>query len=300
MIDTIEPAEYSQSLLYTFGLCLRAANKVRRSIIGYTKPRTFSVKDIECSTSYCINVVENWKKALQTYSGRENPFDNMNVLEIGPGPDLGTGLTVMAMGAKSYVAVDKNKLIYKTPPLFYDTLLEKLKAYPGYENARTAFKAFQSNKLNDLFSYICGSYLEKLASKKCDLLVSQAVLEHIVDPENVLENLYKIMTPGGLLVHEIDFGTHIGILRDIDPLNHLRYCGRIWDLLKFDGSPNRLQLSDYVNIFNETGFKKIETKPLKIYDKRYVQRTLSHLSARFRGYPDEDIRTKSSVLLATR
>lgn len=300
MVDTIKPPVYNQYFLYGLGLCLRVINKVRRTLIGYTTPRPFSTKEVERSVSYCIDVVENWEKVLQTYSGRENPFANMNVLEIGPGPDLGTGLVVLAMGAKSYAAIDKHKLVCKTPQLFYDKLLEKLEIFPEYESAKAALKVFQSNNINDVFSYICGSCLEELTSKTFDVLVSQAVLEHIIDIESVLKTLYKKMTPGGVMVHEIDFGTHTAIIRDIDPLNHLRYCEAIWDLLKFDGSPNRLQFSDYENILKEFGFKKIERKPLRILDKQYVQRTKSHLSTQFRDYPDEEIAIKSLYLLATK
>jgi SAM-dependent methyltransferase len=300
VVSIIKPPAYNQYFLYGFGLCLRVVNKVRRSIVGYTKPRTFSVGEIERSVSYCIDVVRSWEKELGVYSGRENPFAGADVLEIGPGPDLGTGLVILAMGARSYVAIDKNELIWKTPQLFYDTLLEKLKTFPRYENAKAALKVFRHNNVNDVFSYACGPDLNGLTFKKFDVLVSQAVLEHIINIESVFETLYKRIAPGGLMIHEIDFGTHTGIIRDIDPLNHLRYCSAIWNLLKFDGSPNRLQLSDYKNVFNQLGFRKIEVKVLKILDKQYVHRTKTHLSALFRDYSDEEIGIKSLYLLATK
>jgi hypothetical protein len=268
MAEFIRPPKYNQLFLFTLGLCLRVVNKARRTIIGYTSPRTFSPKEIERSVMYCLNVVNNWEKALKTYTGNPNPLTGKRVIELGPGPDLGTGIVILAFGAKSYTAVDKNKLIRKTPPSFYNVLLNHLKELPGYSNARTTVHNLQRGNFNKDFCYIWDPtlVLQKSPSKKFDILVSQAVLEHLVNIKQIFEILYSKMDLHSVMVHEVDLGAHTGLIRTIDPLNLLRYSDLIWNLLKFDGSPNRLCMSDYRKILHQTGFVKIETTPIRFYD----------------------------------
>ena len=115
MVETIKPPKYPQFFLFAAGLCLRIVNNICRTVTGYTSPHPFFPKDIEQSVNYTIKVFANWEEALTSYTGDTQPFHNKHVLELGPGPDLGTGLVVLAYGAKSYTAFDKNKLIDKTP-----------------------------------------------------------------------------------------------------------------------------------------------------------------------------------------
>lgn len=292
----------NQFFLFTLGLCLRVVNKVRRIVIGYTSPRTFSTKEIERNVIYCLNVVKNWEKALIPYTGSSNPFSGKHVIEIGPGPDLGTGIVILALGAKSYTAVDKNELIHKTPPNFYNVLLTHLMELPGYSNAKATVNHLQKGEFNEDFCYIwdpCFS-LQRLPLKSFDILVSQAVLEHLANVRRAFEILYHKLNPNAVMVHEVDLGTHTGLIRRLDPLNHLRYSDMVWNLLRFDGSPNRFRVTDYQKILNQLGFGKIKTKRILVLDKEYVEKSKPHLSEKFRKYPDEDIGTKSFYLLATK
>jgi len=302
MIKVIRPPKYSQVFLFTLGLCLRIINKIRRSMIGYTTPRTFSTKEIKRSVTYCLDVVRYWEEILRDYTGEQHPFSNKNVIELGPGPDLGTGLIIIALGAKRYAAVDKNKLIYKTPQIFYDTMLDHLKGLPGYLKAKAAVDDLQKNDFSEVFFYVYDPYfnLQKLPSHNFDILVSQAVLEHLVNIKQIFKILYSKMDLHSVMVHEVDLGTHTGLIRTIDPLNLLRYSDLIWNILKFDGSPNRLCMSDYRQILHQIGFVKIETIPTRVYDNEYAKRTKSYLAEKFKNYSDEDIMTKSFYLLASK
>ena len=305
MVETIKPPKYPQSFLFAAGLCLRIVNKIRRTVLGYTspRPRAFSSKHhIERNVNYSIKVVTNWEKTLISYTGEPTPFHNKHVLELGPGPDLGTGLVVLAHGAKSYTAFDKNRLIYKTPESFYDVLLDHLRALPGYTNAKAAVNNLHKGNFTEGFNYIWDPYfsLQKLPSKKYDVLVSQAVLEHLVDVRKIYEILYYKLTLNAVMVHEVDLGTHTALIRTMDPLNLLRYPDWIWNLLKFDGSPNRIRMSNYREILHLLKFKDIITTPITVLNTEYVRRTKPNLWSRFKDYPDEDIKTKSFHLLATK
>ena len=131
-------------------------------------------------------------------------------------------------------------------------------------------------------------------------MVSQAVLEHIINISEIFQILYYKLKSHAIMINEVDLGTHTALIRNLDPLNHLRYSDAVWDLLRFDGSPNRLIMSDYKNILVRLGFKKIEAKQLVVIDKEYIKKSKPNLSKRFRKYSDKDIETKSFYLLAVK
>jgi len=302
MTKIIKPPRYNQLSLFLLGLGFRIVNKIRHVIIGYKTPRPFSTKEIERSVSYCLRVVKNWEKALKVYEVNQNPFVGKHVVEIGPGPDLGTGILILALGARSYTAIDKNKLIDDMSQGFYNALLDHLKELPEYIKAKKAVDNIQNKNFNEEFRYIWDTdfSLQKLPEKKFDILVSQAVLEHLVNVSEVFKILYYKLNSNAIMVNEVDLGAHTGLIRRLDPLNHLRYSDMIWNLLRFDGSPNRLRMSDYQKIFGGLGFKEIETKQIMVLDKEYVKKSKPHLAERFREYSDKDIETKSFYLLATK
>jgi len=302
MTEIIKPPKYNQNFLFLIGLFLRTINKVRHTVMGYKTARTFSPDEVDQSVAYCLNVVKNWERALIDYTGSLNPFKNRSIIELGPGPDLGTGIIIIASGAKSYTAVDKNKLINRTPPVFYNILLNYLKDLPEYEKAKIAVDNILKQSFDENFCYIHDPIfnLEDVPNKKYDILVSQAVLEHITDINKIFEILRHKLKPNSIMVNEVDLGTHPALIRDLDPLNLLRYSDRVWNLLKFDDSPNRVRAADYRNILRQLGFTKIDIWKLKVLVKDYVERLKPYLSNRFKNYSDEDIGIKSFYLLATK
>ena len=302
MIKIMKVKPRNPLFLFTLGICLLSVNKLRRAIIGYASPRTFSPKEIERSATYCVDVVKKWEKTLINYHGNPRPFIGQNVLELGPGPDLGTGIVLLALGAKSYTAVDKNRLIRRMPPEFYDKLLNCLKEFPGYSRAKLIAENLRKGHFGDDFQYIQDPTfaLQMLCEKKFNVIVSQAVLEHIVDIRGVFEVLYNRLMPGAVMAHLVDLGTHTGLIRELDPLNFLRYSDKVWSLLKFSGSPNRLRMSEYKEILNPIGFANVETRPSKVMDEKYMGKVISHFAEKFRKYSKEDLRVKSFYLLATK
>ncbi len=303
MTKVIQPSEkHTQFFLFITGLILRIINKIRHSIMGYTSPRPFSSRNIERSVEYTLNVVANWEKVLINYIGSKHSFDNKHVLELGPGPDLGTGFVVLALGAQSYTAIDKYELVSKTPDNFYKVLFEQLKGYPAYRKAKTALGQFQKRGFSDYFSYTCESpfSLNNLPLRKFDVLVSQAVLEHLDDVRKAFDTLRPTLSANAIMVHEVDIGTHTRWVRALDPLNLLRYSDTIYELLRFSGSPNRLRMCDYQQILNQLGFKRVETRSLIVLSDRYVKKVKSSLYKTFRSYSDKELGVKSFHLLATK
>jgi hypothetical protein len=300
MTDTSTPPKCPQSALYAFGLCLRILNKLRRELIGYTTPRPFSPTHIERNIRYTLDVAEGWRKYVSKYTGEAHPFCNKHVLELGPGQDLGTGLVLLANGAKSYTSIDKNRLIHKTPMRFYYVLLEHLEELPGYARAKETVDCLQRAGTQEHFCYIWDPafQLNRLASKRYDLVVSHRVLEHIVDIEKTFDALSSILSGNAVMVHEIDLVTHTRIVRELDPLNLLRYSKWIWKVLRFDGSPNRMRMNDYCEILRRLRYKDVVSLPVAFLDDSYVRRAKSHLWGTYKRTPEEDLTAKSFYLLA--
>jgi len=114
-------------LFYWFGLLVGAANGFRRRIFGYGHPRPIAVGDVEKNIDYDRSVVEGFERRLRDYLGEEWPFEGKRTLEIGPGPDMGTGILLLAKGAVQYTAVDRFSLL-EAPRDFYVALQEALAA----------------------------------------------------------------------------------------------------------------------------------------------------------------------------
>ena len=87
---------------------------------------------MERSIDYDFEVVENWIKYLKDYLGENYSLKDKVILELGPGPSLGTGLILLAMGIRRYIALDVNELAKGVSPKFYKALLARIKdKYPN-------------------------------------------------------------------------------------------------------------------------------------------------------------------------
>ncbi|NLX07645.1 MAG: class I SAM-dependent methyltransferase [Phycisphaerae bacterium] len=302
MSRPLTPRKLNQHLLHVTGLGLCMVNRVRRGLIGYTSPRPFTSQQIERSVEYTLGVVKGWREALVKFAGVAEPFEGRRVLEVGPGFDLGTGLVVLAHGAKSYTAVDKHRLISKTPREFYLALLDRLNDLPGSAVARRVGERLADRRFSDEFAYVHDSAfsLNGLPDGGFDLFVSQAVLEHFDDVRASFARFRDKLAAGAMMLHKVDAGAHTSFLRTTDPLNHLRYSEPVWKLLRFTGSPNRLLMSDYARIMNELDFRDVRTVPSQIMDGDYVRRTRPHLASRFRSFPEDELGVKSFSLFAAK
>ncbi len=116
------------------GLIFMVLNKIRRTIIPYNSAHPFSIAKYDKCMNYDFNVVHNWLSALNNLTNSSFSITGKNVLELGPGADLGVGLILLAKGAIKYNALDVFQLARKTPKKFYDLLFEQIiQKYPRSE-----------------------------------------------------------------------------------------------------------------------------------------------------------------------
>ena len=174
-----------------------------------------------------------------------------HVLEIGPGETIGVALRFIGDGAAHVTTVDKFVpfLTSEFHRALYRSLLSQSDETARREIA-DAIDLSDGIRLNPRrISYDYES-IERaaadLAPGSVDVIVSNAVLEEIYDPDGTFAALDRVLKPGGRQVHVIDlrdygmfskFGFH--------PLEFLTVSDRIYPyMVSASGQPNR-RLVDY-------------------------------------------------------
>jgi len=303
--DLFQPAfaGVSNRTMHVLGAGALLANRLRYLLGGYRCARSFGASDVERSVEYDCSVVRRWRAILEEYRPSAASLDGREVLEIGPGPDLGVGLLLRAAGAAGYTAFDANRLLRRTPERFYDAMLERISAEGFAEDTvaelRKDVEAFRTGTPRRLrYVHSRKGDLGSLGEARFDLIVSQAVFEHLADPAATLHALSEHAKPGAILLAVVDLKTHSGWLRRRDPLNIYRFSKFYYDLVRYRGRPNRLRPADYVNLLAANGWRDIRVEPLSVLDEQHLARVQPHLARPYRR-EEAQMRLLSIALLAT-
>jgi SAM-dependent methyltransferase len=159
-----------------------------------------------------------------------------DVCEIGPGDHLATGLVLLAAGARSYTALDRFQGDYwGAEAQAWYTLVRRHRGGP------TDFRA----DVGTIASAV--EDVDSLPTNAFDLIVSQAVGEHVSDIHAFALATLKMLRPGGIAVHNVDFSNHgIG-----DGDEFLSVPGWIWHLMGSNrGLPNRKTKAEFLEAFS--------------------------------------------------
>ncbi|MGH8138271.1 MAG: class I SAM-dependent methyltransferase [Steroidobacteraceae bacterium] len=250
---------------FTAGIAFLAMAKVKHTLSGYATPKPFDMSDTDRCIAYDEHVIEDWLQEMHSYRPEGAALSGRNVLELGPGSDLGIGLLLLAKGAKQYNACDVNDLAKSTPPSFYDKLFTRLQALDA--GTHTAFLREQLDKLRagqpSLLNYVVQHDFDlpaAVGAGTIDLVFSQAAFEHFDDVEAVVAQLSAVCRPGAVLIAEIDLKTHSRWIRDQDPNNIYRYPDFIYDAFWFRGIPNRVRPHEYQRAFERHGWTGIRIR----------------------------------------
>lgn len=144
-----------------------------------------------------------------------------------------------------------------------------------------------------------------------DLHVSSHALEH-ASPESlrrILGAAARLLKPDGILAASIDHTDHLSHVnhpthRDptISKINFLRYDDEQWNQIavNLDIDTNRLRASEYLPIFQDSGFDLIEIQNT-VDDAcvNLIKTKTVPLAEKFRGMDIADLATTSSIVVAT-
>lgn len=282
------------------------------------------------SARYCYSV---WLRHLvKTQMYRHAPFSG-TVVELGPGDSLGIGLAALLSGASRYIAVDvvhhanieKNLAVLaelvqlfvaRTPipgsnefpaikpdlddycfpyaildheQMIRNLAPERIKIITSALRGKTDMQGNQS-----LVCYVDPiTAVTKIPPRSANLVLSQAVLEHVDDLSGVYQACHTWLSPSGLMSHDIDFKSH-GTSREWN--GHWAYPEATWKLLR-GRRPyllNREPCGTHLGLLAAYGFDVLSVERTKLPSRLKP----NQFAEPFRGIIEDDLTTASAFVIA--
>jgi SAM-dependent methyltransferase len=234
--------------------------------------------------SYPLTVFHRHLTALEPLRGNLLGAD---VLEIGPGSNLGFGLLALLAGANSATCVDDAALAQQgSLAELYPALVKTAATYPETYLVAPALLERATQDAEGLAKELLGrvSYRAPLDFAKntlpaasLDVICSHTCFEHFADPAEAIAQIARLLRPGGVTSHQIDLRDH----RDFDhPLEFLTYNETLWRLANSNhphAVRTRWRASQYRAAFEKQG---LEVLYLEVTHKMTVTEDMRRRFAR--------------------
>jgi hypothetical protein len=250
---------------------------------GYATPNTVAKSDVAGQIAYLRDIFAS----LRRFMPPQFDLRGRDVLELSPGASRGNGVLFLAMGARSYHAIDVFDLAGDEDPAIYQMLLD---GFPeGIEADRERARTIACASGAREFGYAVGRDFDipRLAEGRTfDLIVSCAAFEHYDSVADAVAGLTQVARPGCETIHIIDLQTHSRWIREHDPNNIYRYPEPIYRLFRFPGQPNRQRPADYVQAFKTLDWSDIRFVASRLIDPELREVSLRGLAAPFAGQDD--------------
>jgi SAM-dependent methyltransferase len=166
--------------------------------------------------------------------GEGRALADMNVLEIGVGATNSTAYEMAARGARRVLAFEPRA------PFSLATdraLRRRIATAHGLDEDRLAEKVQRVTSL------------ERIGSGDADLILSNSVLEHVSDPDSLFGLLVRVLSPGGLMLHMVDYRDHFFK----HPYHLLRFSKPTWNRYLNPGDLPGWRLYDHIRQFEASG-----------------------------------------------
>lgn len=251
-----------------------------------------------------------WNQAMRVVAGlatQGHSLAGVKVLEVGSGVEnpLGVSMILMMLGAERALTIDRlaptdpaaaaeatlrffvhlsglfPTMAWRLPALIRSEVLARGRLF---EALTSPWFGHQTCEVEDLTA----SYL-------FDAVHSNAVIQHLTDPEAAVAAMSRLTAPGGVHVHLIDF---------VDPDCHTRKDSTDPDgpfrFLTVEDSPagcgvNRLRLSQVVALFERHGL--VLDRILESWRRPMPPEVRARLASPFRDLSDDDLETTGATLL---
>jgi hypothetical protein len=254
-----------------------------------------SAEQIRDDVDYAIQIARSHLGHLSAAGLRA---EGLRILELGPGVNFAPQLVLASMGARMSVA-DRFLAPWDDDyhPAFYRMFRERWgSAVPAIDrvlrdgaHSAEAISCF-ANPAEDLSGILPASV---------DLVISNAVLEHVYSIPSVCREMARVTAPGGLNLHQIDFRDHRDFTR---PLEFLTMADDRFEdeFARRNGEcGNRCRPSETKSAFAQAGFEvvSIDTnmQPEQSYFEEFLPR-LRATSSRYRDWPRDDLMIISALL----
>lgn len=279
------------------------------------------------SARYCYSV---WLRHLVMAHRHGLSTDPSTVAELGPGDSLGLGLAALACGSNAYSAFDAVSYAPARSNLeVLDGIVQLLKdranipddaEFPEIRPRLESYsfphdvlpesrlgKSLDQSRLSSIRRSVLdpgqpGSLIryqapwmgsDHLDPRSVDLIISQAVLEHVDELETAYRAMALWLRPGGYMSHTIDFRSH-GYSPDWN--GHWTYSRFAWWLIRGrrPWAINRVPHSGHIASMEEAGFTALTDQR----DASVSDIPRSRLARGFAGLSDEDLTTSSAFIQA--
>jgi len=249
-------------------------------------------RDIPALVVYAQKVFQNYCRYL-TQAGASIDFKDKTILELGPGDTMATAFIFIAHGARRVMCFDRFNLIsnVKKNSLAAKTILSGLP-----QNQRVELLSELTfdgrGRLGVHGDRLCCIFnkSEKINLPDCsvDIIVSNAVLEHVRNLDKLFADMYRILKPGGMMVHAVDLKSHDP--HAINPLDFLTLPDGLWKWLTcYRGAPNRKRKSYYDMLLKRCGFQLKTCKITNIFCDDDCQDFIRKNPGRGKAYTIEDL-----------
>lgn len=243
---------------------------------------TLKLKDrseLENNFAYSISIANAYlKQAGISY------LKHANILELGPGKDLIPACMLKSYGAKSVHIVDPflPQFNIHYHPYVYKLLVRYLKELDrnaDVSHIQTMLDTFSHENIPGLE---CSQEALEVACKNfktpINICFSNAVLEHLYDPDAALSSLSQCMSPGAIGFHQVDFRDH----RNFDaPLEFLldRTPGMNYSTEFCVHHGNSWRPHEYESLWRKHGFEVLEFSPNIFAAESYIDDFMPKLAA---------------------
>ncbi len=227
-----------------------------------------------------------------------------SVLEVGPGTNLAMAGLFIGAGADRYVAIDRfpggvfepesvsycQSILQAAPETIRQGLANRAltpSQYPWNDRKR---KPITVHKIS----------LEQ-ASKHTppfDILISHNVIEHVYDIYRAFSSMRKLLVPGGVMVHRIDYGPH-SIWREYkNPLTFLAVNTWLWRMMGLGRAVvNRYRHNEIIEAMRNAGFS-CETVAADRLPETYVKEVRPFLPPSQKNILDGDLAVSAAWIVA--
>ncbi|MFM2130065.1 MAG: hypothetical protein RL477_1611 [Pseudomonadota bacterium] len=195
------------------------------------------------------------------YRAAGSPAPGFSFLELGPGDSLSSAVIGKAYGASRCWLVDAGAYASRDMDVYRRLADHLARARPEADLGavrRAGDVAALLVACNAVYLEDGLAGLRRVPDASCDLIFSQAVLEHVPRAEfaQTLTEMRRILKPGGVSTHQVDFRDHLA-----GGLNNLRFSQSLWEKPWFARRSgfytNRLRAGEMTAMMAGAGFDAV-------------------------------------------
>lgn len=281
------------------------------------------------SARYCYSV---WLRHLVFAHEGGLPTQPHTIAELGPGDSLGIGLAALISGVEKYYALDvmRHANSQRNVQIFDElvTLFQNRATIPGpdelpmtrplLDSYRFPHQIMTEARLNQALNptrlanirnellhpgdntehvtYFVPWYDPQIIEQgSVDMILSQAVLEHVRDLAHTYHTMSAWLKPNGFMSHQVDFKCH-GLAREWN--GHWRYPDPVWKIVQGRRAYllNRETHSRHIDLLRQNHFDIV-------CDRQFRSTSVllrKDLAAQLRNIPDDDLQITDAFFLAVK